>query len=134
MIFQFSVAQFIELGFSTSAFPVVPSTDFTARRFSAWFGASPATCAAIFHDFQATEIAAARIENPCPRYFLAALYWLKLYPVDRIIETTLQASNGAALRHIWQYVRAIGALKADKVRKSSKIDAVSLLCNTNPLF
>ena len=55
------------------------------RHFSAAFGACPATCSAIFADFQTTTIQGARIDKPVFKWFLVAMNWLFTYKVEEEI-------------------------------------------------
>jgi hypothetical protein len=86
------------------------------ERFRAHFGVSPETHQAIYVDLQTTEIATARIPAPDAFYFLMAFHWLKVYPTEAQSSAIFKCDDKTVRGEVWKYVRAIQALKGQKVR------------------
>jgi hypothetical protein len=77
---------------------------------------SPETHQAIYVDLQTTEIATARIPAPDAFYFLMAFHWLKVYPTEAQSSAIFKCDDKTVRGEVWKYVRAIQALKGQKVR------------------
>lgn len=85
-------------------------------RFYAHFGARPEVVAASFVGLQTTRIAEARVSKPSARHYLMALMWLKLYPTEPVLAGALKVDEKTASTHVWKRVKALAALKGQKVR------------------
>ena len=86
------------------------------RRFRAHFGASAASCSAIFLALQTMQIQAARVDKPDPFYFLMTMHWSKRYQVEESYSGAPWLVDEKTFRHwAWIYTRKIQALKGDKV-------------------
>jgi hypothetical protein len=86
------------------------------ERFATHFGASPETHSLIFRDLQTKDIPEAGTPNPDPLSLLLATHWLKTYPKEAQSAGTFNVDEKTGRKRIWQYVRAIAALKGLKVR------------------
>ena len=84
--------------------------------FRTHFGVSPETLQAIFIDMQTTKITTACIPKPDAFYFLMAFHWLKIYPTEAQCAATFKCDEKTIHGKVWKYVRAIQALKGQKVR------------------
>jgi hypothetical protein len=84
------------------------------RRFRAAFGASPESCCKIFADLQTIEPATRMKHNAA--YFLMTLQWLSTYMVEEILAGIYKLSEKTVRKWIWDYTKAIQALKEQKVR------------------
>jgi len=84
-------------------------------RFRASFGAGPAACSAIFRDLQTTAIADARINKPNSFYFVVAMNWLAAYRKESKMAGFFHSDEKTLRNHIWKYVKAIAALKGEKI-------------------
>lgn len=83
--------------------------------FKAHYGAHPESFAVIFVDLQTTHIDAARIPNPDVLHFLLAFNWLMTYGTEHANSGMFQLDEKTIRKHVWRYVRAITALKDQKV-------------------
>ena len=84
-------------------------------RFYASFGAGPKSCIQILESFQKTEVAAASIKNPNITYFFMTLNWMKTYKTETEMAGLFKTDEKRARERIWKYVKAIQALKSQKV-------------------
>jgi hypothetical protein len=119
MVISISPADWLHLGLEVTGFNSIRQAcrdEMKVERFRAHFGASPETCSAIFVDLQTTHIATARIAKPDVLYLLMAINWLKTYQTESQMAGTFKVDEKTVRTHIWKYVRAIQALKGQKVR------------------
>jgi hypothetical protein len=84
------------------------------RRWHAYFGASPETCAKIFRDLQTTAIDEAHVEQPCPIEFLVAFFWLKDNATEELIAGLFKMDEKTVRKWKWFYIRKIAALKEQR--------------------
>lgn len=87
------------------------------RRWHAYFGASPETCATIFEDLQTTAIGEAHVEEPCVIEFLVAFYWLKSNASEEQVAGLFKMDERTVRKWKWFYIKKIVALKEQKVRR-----------------
>jgi hypothetical protein len=121
MVLNIDANAWIALGLETAGFPPHRQQvrdEQNLRRFMAHYGASPESHAAIFTDFQTTQVADAHIDTPSAYYFLMAMHWLQCYRTNEEIAGTFKVDEKTVRTHVWKYVHAIQALKAAKVRQS----------------
>lgn len=85
------------------------------ERFRSNFGLDPAGCCAVFRDLQTTKIPEARINRPNSVYFLVALNWLRSYGTEGENATQFDTDEKTLRGHIETYVKAIAALKNEKI-------------------
>jgi hypothetical protein len=114
--------QFLRLGLEIVGFPLRRQNgrhETNIQRFRDKFGPSPESCAAIFVDLQTTHIPQAQIAKPNVLYFLMALHWLKTYPTETGTAATFRVDEKTGRKFVWEYVLAVQALKAQKVRSHS---------------
>jgi hypothetical protein len=112
-------ADFLAIGLEWAGFDASRQNgrhETNVRRFVAFYGAYPETCSAIFTDFQTTQIFAARIPKPSVLNFLMTLFFLKRYNTEDVIAGTFKVDEKTARKWVWKYIRAMQALKAEKVR------------------
>ena len=83
-------------------------------RFRDRYYVTPKTWATIFNDIQ--DIGEASIKKPNPRYLLLALYYLKKYPTKHEMASFLDGNEGTALNQSKKYIKAIQALKVQKIK------------------
>jgi hypothetical protein len=100
------------------------------RRFMAHFGTCPVTCAAIFADLQTTANATARLAKPDITYFFMALNWLKTYGTEPQIAGTFKFDEKTVRKWVEKYVKAIQALKDQKVLRAECRPNFSMLRQT----
>ena len=87
-------------------------------RFNTKFGVQPVTACMLYEDLQKTNIDDARIDEPDKttlKFFLISLYFLRKYPTEDILESTLDFSPRYISGVAWQYVYRIQAMKAEKI-------------------
>ena len=84
-------------------------------RFLSSYGIVPAACSAVFDDLQTTAVDRARLDNPDPFHFLVTLNWMKTYKLEHEMAGFFDVYEKTARTIIWVYVKAIRALKAEKI-------------------
>jgi hypothetical protein len=118
MVISIDPADWLRLGLESVGFSSTRQKghrEMNVECFLAHFGASPETCSAIFVDLQTTHIATARIAKPDILYLLMAINWLKTYPTEAQMAGIFKVDEMTVRTHVWKYVRAIQALKGQKV-------------------
>ena len=80
-----------------------------------FFGTYPEICSILFDDFQTTDIAEARIDSPCYKYFLITLHWMKTYKLEGDMSSNFDRGEKTLREHTRTYVAALQALKAVKI-------------------
>jgi hypothetical protein len=117
MVIRLSPQQFLELGLkNVVGFDNSRTCRATIlRRWHAYYGASPETCASVFVNLQTTNIADARVDRPCVFNFLIAFYWLKDNSTDEKLADQFKIGEKTARKWKWYYVRKFAALKPQKV-------------------
>jgi hypothetical protein len=117
MVFRLTTEQFLELGLETIVgFDHSRTCQPTVlRRWHAYYGASPETCAQLFYDLQTTQVQDARVERPDPYEFLIAFYWLKGNETDEKLAGQFKMDEKTARKWKWYYVHRISAMTAQKV-------------------
>lgn len=119
MVISISPADWLHLGLDLVGFRSTRQVcrhEMNVERYMANFGASPETCSAIFLDLQTTHIPTARIDKPNVQYLLMAINWLKTYRTESQMAGTFKVDEKTVRNQVWKYVRAIQALKGQKVR------------------
>ena len=87
-------------------------------RFNIKFGIQPVTACTVYEDLQKTNIDASRIDSPDDttlKHFLMSLYYLRKYPTEDEMESTLDFSPRYISRIVWKFVHRIQAMKAQKI-------------------
>ena len=97
------------------------------ERFKDSYYATPKTLHDIFIDIQSPDLGEKRIKNPNSGDFLLAMRFLKKYPTKYDLSAISDTTEKTALLRVWKYVKAIQALKEEKVRFLP-------CCNDNSLF
>jgi len=111
-----SADEFLVVGLAALGYTKPRCNGTERRRFRAHFGASPASCSAIFLAFQTTQIQAAKVNKPDPFYFLMTMHWFKKYQVEESYSAAPWLVDETTFRKwIWIYTHKIQALKGDKV-------------------
>jgi hypothetical protein len=101
-------------GFSVST--VERTGDGTStERFKDKYYACPRTVEQLLADIQDPGLGEAQIENPKPRHLLLTLYYLKKYPTKHDLAAFLDSTEKTSLKWVHMYVKAIQALKGEKV-------------------
>jgi hypothetical protein len=126
MVLHLTAAEFLQLGLFLAGFDEGRQQRTRAktnlRRFHGHYGVSPETCAAVFRDLQTAAIPAARIYRPNPAYLMMALDWLKTYKTEEQSAGHYNILEKTARKWIWQYTRAIQALKEEKVSQQNSLN------------
>ena len=78
------------------------------RRFRSYFGINPCAAANLWNsiDCDVTILNAAEVE-----WFLAALYFLRVYPTVTQLANTMGRDEKTVRKHVWKYTDLIGSLE-----------------------
>ena len=108
----------IELGLDAVGFDKRRQRNATTNntRFCACYGAGPKSCVKILEDLQTTGNVEARINEPNLIDFLMAMNWLKTYKTESELAGLFNVDEKTSRKWVWKYVKAIRALKHQKVR------------------
>lgn len=86
------------------------------RDFQDSFGSSPLVCALIWEDLNATEVASAQLlRHLSPDKFLMAMFFLKRYPVGKMLAGRFKVCAKTASKWAWYFATKIQALKEKKI-------------------
>ena len=107
----------IELGLDAIGFDGRRQRNATTNntRFRASYGAGPKSCVEILNDLQTTGHVEARINEPNLIDFLMAMNWLKTYKTESELAGLFKVDEKTSRKWVWKYVKAIRALKHQKV-------------------
>jgi len=119
MVVKVTASQFLSFGLETVGFKA-DRNDRTClktkmNRFRGSFGCGPAACSAVFQDLQTTDNPDARINKPNSFYFLVAINWLATYKKECEMAGFFDTDDKTLRVHINSYVKAIAALKDEKI-------------------
>jgi DNA polymerase III alpha subunit len=117
-VLRFSKNEFAELGLkvgSNWSHQTIEKSSYKMNRLKDFYFASPRTMREMFRDIQHADLGKFQINNPTPRDFLAAFYFLKKYPTKISQAAYLEVTEKYGLKKAWRYVYAIQALKEKKV-------------------
>lgn len=110
------------------------------QRFKDHFGCHPHVAATIFEELQITRLDSARLgkNKVSAFYFLASLYFLKVYETEKRREPIFDLSPKTMRNWVWYYVRKIQALKEEKIRwpdgfPPTDVWVVSIDCTDCPI-
>lgn len=118
MVVGISEEQMLKLGLEIAGFKPTGRPETSLRRFRELYGGNPKGTAAVFIDLQTINIGEAKINKICVFYFLMALYYARGYGVESRVMVVFGLSCTKSFRnHVWQYLEAIQALKAEKVNE-----------------
>ena len=133
MRFEISEKDFFNLGLIKAghSFKKIQRTcmETNLKRFKDSYYATPKTLHDIFIDIQSPDLGEKRIKNPNSGDFLLAMRFLKKYPTKYDLSAISDTTEKTALLRVWKYVKAIQALKEEKVRFLPCCDDNSLFLN-----
>ena len=117
LIHLLSADEILQLGLDAVGFDVrrQRNANTNMMRFSAFFGAGPKSSFEILSDLGTTVNINARISNPNPIDFLMAMNWLKTYKTEAELAGLFKVDEKTSREKAWKYVKAIQALKHQKV-------------------
>jgi hypothetical protein len=108
--------QMLQLGLEIGGFGQGGSLQTDMRRFRDLYGGHPKATAAVFRDLQTIDMGDAKIVKISLQYFLMALYYLRGYGIENRVMVVFGLKCPKTFRHhIWTYLKAMQALKAEKV-------------------
>ncbi len=130
-----SAAEFLVVGLGILGYKNPRCNATEKRRFRAHFGASPASCLAIFLALQTTQIQVARVNKPDPFYLLMTMHWFSRYQVEEMYSGAPWLVDETTFRHwSWIYTHKIQALKGDKVSDYDCREVATILTISNRLI
>ena len=110
--------EMLEFGLELAGDKVSNSNKVNDRRFRALYGSASVVCSVIWEALQTTAILEARIEPRSRKdlkYFMVAMYFLKVYPTENVIHTAFKLDEKTIRTHSWFYAKKLRALQDDKV-------------------
>ena len=108
----------LELFYKPERINRVQNVTTNIRRFGLKFGIQPVTACTLYEDLQKTSVDASRIDNPDDtslKHFLISLYFLRKYPTEDEMESTLDFAPRYISGVVWKFVYRIQAMKAEKI-------------------
>jgi DDE superfamily endonuclease len=108
----------LDLFYTTERIARVKNDATNIDRFNKKFGIQPVTACMVYEDLQKTAVDEARIDAPdgkTLKYYLISLYFLRKYPTEDIMESSLDFSPRYISRKVWEYVGRLQAMKAVKI-------------------
>jgi hypothetical protein len=119
MVVLLPAVTFLELGLKSVGFHLARQQRNgyagNLRHFHSSYGASPVVYSAIYSDLQTTMIAVAHMDMPDPCHFLIPMYWMFICATEIQLAGKFGKSEKTARVHIWKCIKAVQALKAQKV-------------------